>query len=285
MTGANSLAVVLCFDRSYLQHACATLETVVERGGLFDVEVCLLVNGLTTGDLSILERARVHFGSFHMIEFSEIDGELPSGAAGPAHVSDAAYLRLWAPLVFGDVAEYLLYLDADVLCVGDLSELQIGHPLEGNPLGAVQDSEIRSARHIRDFHVTNRTSAAAEGYFNSGVLLIHVPEWRRYGISEAAIDMAIRDGGKFPYGDQDVLNIVVGDRWARLSPKFNCMDYWRFGSDELALATDVRLVHAAGRRKYWHPDFPAGFRRDLYWAAIAKTGVESGGYQGIDNVG
>lgn len=270
----HKFAVALCFDHAYLRHACATLASIVTNAGIADLQICVLVDGLDSNDFARLHRVVRDRAELHVVHFADVADCLPSGKSGPGYISDAAYLRLWLPIVFAGLAEYMLYMDADTLCIGGLGDLRAGEILDGRALGAVQDAEILDMRHLSANLSTENSGDSGEGYFNSGVLVFDMNEFVRLGLAESAIRLAFAEGSGFRYGDQDVLNIISRGHWTALPTKFNCMDYWSFRSDAAALAADVRIVHAAGSLKFWHADFPIGLRRQLYWRGVRKSMTE-----------
>ena len=143
----------------------------------------------------------------------EVDLHAVQGLPTFENFSSAAYLRLLAvDILAADGLRKVLYLDADVVTVDDLSPLFLME-LRGATIGAV--AELSNARN----HVLGL--APDSPYFNSGVMLIDVTEWSRQSVSQAAIRAVKSRPSDFIYVDQDALNVVLESRWLPLAPKFN----------------------------------------------------------------
>ncbi len=120
----------------------------------------------------------------------------------------------------------LLYLDADVLALGDIGIL-FDTDLGSNDLGMVQDA------------VGHRFFGKAYG--NSGVLLLNLAGIRKDGLLIKARAIANRFRLFMP--DQTTLNIVFKKKKLLLSPKFN---------EQVALRADTIIRHYC-KRLCWFP--------------------------------
>ena len=147
----------------------------------------------------------------------------------------AALLTLEAFGIRG--ADRVIFLDADMVCLGDLTDLfTLDVDLAGCPTGSNRAAkEERAGTFGRNLRI------------NTGVLVIG----RRYLSDATRRRLARYPSG--PFADQDVLN-----RFLRGRPVY-CLDhrfnyhaefFWR--GDE----TDVRLLHYAGTKPLEAPDLP-----------------------------
>ena len=90
------------------------------------------------------------------------------------HISDAAFFRLMMQHLPVDRA---LYLDSDMVVTQSLHDL-FNLDMRGYPVAAVQDSVLARIewKHPIDLHTTP--------YFNSGMLLADLVQWREHNIAE-----------------------------------------------------------------------------------------------------
>lgn len=134
------------------------------------------------------------------------------------HISAAAYLRLHLGELLPDSVSSVLYLDSDVIVIRDLSTLQgqLFTEAEGgkNFMIAAVD-EPSSGDHLRPLGFVGTR------YFNSGVLLIDLDQWRSAEVGPKLIKMAAELGDKLDVWDQDVLNLYFDDSWLSLNGRFN----------------------------------------------------------------
>lgn len=129
----------------------------------------------------------------------------------------SAYFRLIAFDYLDDKVDTLLYLDADVMCKNDLTELA---QLEfHNAICAV----------VPDINATQEQCAdrlAIESlrhhYFNSGVMYTHLKNWKDNELTKKTITF-IKENTALKYPDQDALNILLLEKTLLLPRKFNCI--------------------------------------------------------------
>ncbi|KAL1711088.1 glycosyltransferase family 8 protein [Schizophyllum commune] len=130
-------------------------------------------------------------------------------------------------------AERVLYLDADVLVLGDLAELwntdlqgkaigaapDVGYP-KGHPGGDLTKMHSNQANlpddSARAMGVQDTTDSPT--YFNAGVLLMDLAKMRS---STADLARLAQSASDLHFKDQDVLNMRFAEDWAELSLKYN----------------------------------------------------------------
>ena len=194
----------------------------------------------------------------------------------------------YARLILGELLkEYpkAVYLDSDVLVMRDISEL-FDVNLAGRSLGAVRDSVMSSwanqqhhYRRIYNEEVLHMVSPL--DYFNGGVLLLDIPEFRR----RHPFKKLLREAGKnqFEWMDQDVLNKECDGDVMFLPLAWNFMarpfEQWR----DLEERSAPRPVYEAYKEAYrapaiihyagsWTPCFhPESPYADVYWSYARKT--------------
>jgi lipopolysaccharide biosynthesis glycosyltransferase len=270
--------IVCCVDDGYVRPLSVLLESlaaVPENAGLR----LLVLHANLSGQSEMLlrwhgERLGLDIGLCRVEATT-------TAATGPVSgwVSNAVYLRL----AIGDTVghhERVLYLDADTLVMGDLRPLLLT-PLNGALLGAVRDPQnpvIGEGMALR---------ARAElglpygrDYFNSGVMLLDLPECGRRSLFTEARRFLSEHPDKVVLWDQDALNVAAADRWMRLDRTWNT-----FGISALAAQPDYRhddaepyspltmlladepnaaILHFAGPLKPWRDGYPPGWLRDTY---------------------
>jgi lipopolysaccharide biosynthesis glycosyltransferase len=105
----------------------------------------------------------------------------------------------------------VIYLDADMIVLGDINELA-KFDLGGYPLAAVENLSPKASVGIK---------LPRSGYFNSGLLVTDLDYWRQNGIKERAINYLNQNLGHVLYLDQCALNGVFEEQWARLPLRWN----------------------------------------------------------------
>ena len=155
-------------------------------------------------------------------------------------------------------ADRVLYLDGDIFCNGSLLEL------------AECDLNENIAAVVRDRKwIRQKNQLGTEGFFNAGMMLIHIPQWCKESILEKVVDMSedirskVNANGEYAewhglkYNDQNVLNKILDGKVLWLSRRYNYV----YKLDQEALFRhkwsnadwkEQILLHFAGSVKPWH---------------------------------
>lgn len=240
--GSNDkqLNVVFAADKGYTPHLATALVSLFEHNSSLVNRVFLLTGtpnyrGFRT--LQTFVREKYHFE----IEMRAIEGDELSHLPVSGHVSQATYSRFLLGSLLPQELETVLYLDADLIVVGDISELLKQEVFSRNDfaktpiLGAVPST---GGDHLSQF------GHSGEGYFNAGVLLVNLKGWRDSNIEKRLFQEADLRGENLKWWDQDALNFVFDKQWLPISPIYN-------NTNARTIDINNRIVHFAGSSKPW----------------------------------
>jgi lipopolysaccharide biosynthesis glycosyltransferase len=163
-------------------------------------------------------------------------------------------------------AERVLCLDSDLLITTDVTEL-FQSDLEGNAIAVVSEGEVKNCwSKERDLLISVGVSERA-AYFNTGVVLVDVAEWKRQDITSKCLDFAASHANHLFNTDQTVLNAVLRDRITLLPGKYNLPHYPT--NPVLKVSDAGGIHHFVGSPKPWdflgevlHLSYPA-FQKHL----------------------
>ena len=168
------------------------------------------------------------------------------------YISKITYARFLIPNIFPDNVDRVLYLDADILVLGSLAPLWETN-LEENVVGAVLDG--------MDLQIKCGKSGLEEvprvqDYFNAGVLLINLDQWRKKQISEKALNYLIQHP-RSPFSDQDAINVSCDGLWKKLDSRWNTQIYYENKKiSDISPELRPRIVHFVTRAKPWDASIP-----------------------------
>ncbi|GHJ47638.1 glycosyl transferase family 8 [Catellatospora sp. TT07R-123] len=265
--------IAFAFDEAYAGHARVALESVLDRGERDDVTFWLLTTDQVAKEQEpSLRRQLAGRGRLHLLTAGDAFRSLPvAELEAMSWLTPGMYLRLLLPDLV-DGPDRLLYLDADVHVCGDLGPLwQV--PLDGVPLAAVRDAFADRFDAFGGIPGSGPEHPADAPYFNSGVILINLPQWRELDVTERCLAYLAENGDRLRFPDQDALNLVAYERWRRLPPRWNHMCSYELepmAASERA-AQDVRIMHFAGPRKPWTEGFRPGFRQQRHRDLAARV--------------
>lgn len=208
-----------------------------------------------------------------LIHWVPIDLSPFEGFATPSHILKTTYARLLIPSILGEDVSRVLYLDADLLVLDDLAPLW-KTDLKGAALGAVVD--------VLDGHVKAGVPGfdqvpRVQNYFNAGVLLIDLDQWRKQRISEKALEY-LACHPHSPYSDQDALNVACNDRWTALDPGWNFQQHYTTKILDIVPGQRPKITHFATALKPWNAgtlNLNAGFYDSFRSRTrFARTGAD-----------
>ncbi|OOR92105.1 hypothetical protein B0181_02170 [Moraxella caviae] len=168
------------------------------------------------------------------------------------HFSTAMYYRLAIAEILKDVAQRVLYLDADVLCVDEIYSLY-RMDLQDKVAAVVLDLGINTKYLAYSAHTRLFGLQPTNMYFNSGVMLIDIAAWHAKRINDkiVAVLTQTKHHCLFECPDQDVLNVALQNDVVFVPPQYN----WQQWHTHEALIDNkwasIKLVHFLGVMKPW----------------------------------
>ena len=133
----------------------------------------------------------------------------------------SAMARLFAPQVLPDQVEKALYLDCDTFVCGSIAplyETELGQNLIGMVMEPTAYASMRRAIGL----------TMDDPYYNSGVLLMALGQWRAQNVLEQLLDFYAASEGSLFACDQDTLNGALRGRILTLPPKYNFFTNYRY---------------------------------------------------------
>ena len=252
---AGHISVACAADDRYGAPVTAMLKSLERnlRPGM-DVDVYVLDSGLRPRSrarlMASLDAARLH------VNWLRVPRRIRSFPVF-GHVSAATYSRLLLPDLLPAGVTRVIYLDADMIVLGDLADLW-AMDAGGAPLLAAQDGDmvVSSPCGVSAYRELGLPPDAP--YLNAGVLVMDVAQWRAQGIHRQAADYLHLHRHEVQFWDQDAINAVLATRWRALGREWNYAVRPQLavpaGQEDLALREVVRsarVVHFASAIKPW----------------------------------
>lgn len=178
------------------------------------------------------------------------------------YYTNTTYFRLFLPELYPQY-DKVLYLDSDIIVVGDIAELY--HTDMGtNLVAAAPDDIIQYNKVFQDYAELVVGVAKYEQYFNAGVLLMNLDELRKFNFQEKFLYLL--GTVKFSVAqDQDYLNRLCKGRVTFISHDWDVMPY----VNEETKPEDIKLIHYNFAYKPWH--FEDVTYNEYFWKYAKKT--------------
>jgi lipopolysaccharide biosynthesis glycosyltransferase len=238
---AHDRAVVLCCDAKYLPFSLMAAGQVLAQPEARDFDVCIVANEPVSlpPTLAHLPVRLVQVDPGLLFDDQDVHGRLPV----------ASYVRLALPDILAGDYGRIAYLDSDMFIDGGDFGRLLRLDLGGRPLAAVRDyyQWLNPEVHIGDFKAAG---LPARPYFNSGLLLFDLDDWRRRQVMARCLEIGRRYGPALKNYDQSLLNCLFPGDWAELSPVWN----WQisFKRPFLETVAGPNVVHFIGPWKAWN---------------------------------
>lgn len=261
-------AVVFCCDNAYLPFAMHAAERVARFSAVQDFDICLC-HGVQ--DIAVPDSlARLD------IRLCRIDtgGAFSGLRLDPGRTEDV-YLRIALPDAFAEDYDRILYLDADIFVQGGDFSALLDIDMGDHAVAAVRDNLQWRTPNRQNARNTMK-GVPASSYFNAGIMLMDVQNFRAQTLMTRCIDFGVAHRAVLKRHDQNLFNAVLLDDWAELSPMWN----WQFSKAARLFSTlySPHVIHFIGPTKPWkdregqfEPRFLASYKRfiDTHFAGHA----------------
>lgn len=179
--------------------------------------------------------------------------------------------KIFLPKILSNI-DKVIYMDGDTIVLRDLSEL---YNIDvSNVYASVSKDGIfyRFPKEMKEIGLDKRGF-----YFNSGVMLYNLKLQRQDNIVDKLVEY-VKTHNDF-YGDQDVLNVVFGDKLKLMSYRYNCISTF-FEADDLTFLSSYfeeelpkqknkiyeksTIIHYAGD-KPWQNTYSPLYLKELWY--------------------
>ena len=241
----NSLNVFFAVDKNYLIHFTVTLTSLLENNKDLDLTVYIIHD---MEDRRGLDNVVNYFNSNYnvIINLVFVDNSIFDNFQITLYISKATYFRL----LFADILPKNifsgLYLDCDTIVTGSLKELT--NPNFKDPQNCNEEKSILAVCDKNEKVEIERLKSIGiytNMYFNAGVMIINLKEWRDQKVSDKLIEIATKYKDNLMWWDQDVLNIFFRNKCGKLNSTYN-----EFPAKVLDIAP--LIIHFSGSSKPWH---------------------------------
>tara|TARA_Y100001958_G_scaffold22231_1_gene13574 strand:- start:2664 stop:3560 length:897 start_codon:yes stop_codon:yes gene_type:complete len=190
-----------------------------------------------------LNSINIHFFQNEKYIFPNLDN---------SHVSEATYFRLFIEDYIDKSHDFLIYLDADVVCIKNpipYFNSKIQSMIDNDFTVAAMNDPGMPEIDERSINLGIKSGR----YFNAGVMIINYSKWIDQDIKTKSTQIIKEKKEKLILWDQDVLNIIFDGKFQNIDQEFNYrMDILNFSDKEISsIENNVYLIHYFGKSKPW----------------------------------
>lgn len=139
-------------------------------------------------------------------------------------ITYASYLRLFIADVLPQI-DRCIYLDCDIIVEKDIKDLW-NTSIKDKTIGAVNEMNPNAqfVSSVEGLPLYKKLKIPANRkYFNAGVLIINLKQWRKKQYSSIIIKYLQENKSRILWHDQDGLNAILWNDWHELNPHWNVM--------------------------------------------------------------
>ena len=215
-------------DANFMQHCAVTLVSLFENNKSADICVHIVAPSLSEENQQILRNLVASYGNDIRFYFPPEDLLSCFAIKKFGHsIYMATYYRCMFSAILPDDVEKVLYLDGDIVVLGDISEFW-NTDLSGCGAACIEDIGKDEDERYERLHYDRSYS-----YFNAGVLLINLDYWREHKVDKQCVEYFQTYPERILFNDQDLLNVVLHKDKVFVPLKWNMQDgFYRYGMDK-----------------------------------------------------
>lgn len=237
-------------DAKYYVPMYVMLYSLFRNNSAIRVHIYILNNNLSSAQKHDIESLAERYEQ--EVSWLDITNDVTAGFYTSAHVSVASYYRIFLPSLLPAHIDTVLYMDPDLLVLQDMEEL-LQTEMGSNPIMAIKEAV--------PYNIGRLGILSGYDYFNAGVLLLNIEEWRKNSYQQQLLHNIEKNGSHYLMHDQDALNALFYDRVIFLAPKWNHQTGFyhltpqqleeRYQCNIEELLNNAPIIHFVGQYKPW----------------------------------
>lgn len=216
------IPIFFACDDNYAPFLMVTIKSIIENSNNHDIyKIYVLNTGIATDHIELIKKYEKENLKINFVDVTskiqEISKELDDVRD---YYTKAIFYRLFIASLFPQY-DKAIYLDCDIVVLNDIANF-FKIELDNNILGVVVDDVVANND---DFKVYTKETVGVEAnkYFNSGVLLMNLEQYRKHNIENIFVEITKQYNFPSVAPDQDFLNFMCYGKVKYLSKSWNRM--------------------------------------------------------------
>lgn len=202
--------VATATDELYYVPMYVMLYSLFENNRQSGFHIHVLYSDLDEAQKNEVEQLAKRYDNY--IHWCYIDEMRTAGFYVSVYIQVSSYYRIFLPELLPEAVDTVLYLDADILVTGDIAPLLL-QDITDTPVIAIKEAVPHNIQRL----------GIPEGYdyFNAGVLLINLKDWREKGYGQQLQKNIAQKKEGYLMHDQDALNALFYDKVRYTNSQWN----------------------------------------------------------------
>ncbi len=258
----KTIPVFFAVDDNYVPYLAVTLKSITDNASKNNFyEIYVLTESLSNESVLALQKFNLENFSVNIVDLKtriEPYRRLLENTLRD-YYSVSIFYRLFIASLFPNLKK-AIYIDSDIILNDDIANLY-SYDLTGKILGVIVDEIVSSTKEFK-IYTEKALGVPNDEYFNSGVLLMNLEEYRLQEIERKFLESIQSNDLRTVAPDQDYLNVLCKGKVKYLPNKWDKMPLTN--TEE-----DFNLLHYNMYLKPWHYDeCPLN---EYFWHYAKKT--------------
>ncbi len=243
---SKEIPIFFSTDDNYIPYLDVAISSLISNASKdYFYKIIVLNTGLKTENIAKVKQNERPGFVIDFIDISKQIENIRSHFKNVYHFSIVTYYRLFIASLFPQY-DKIVYLDCDLVVLGDIAELY-NTPLGENILGAAVDHFVSTTKVFR-MYAGLAIGVNPDTYFNAGVLLINLEEFRKNDIEKKFINLITEHDFDLLDPDQAFLNYLCYGK-THILP-----NGWNKAPAEILCEGNKNIVHYNLYKKPWQYD-------------------------------
>ena len=262
----NNLEVIPIFfavDDEYIPFLAVAISSLIENSSKnYYYSIKILYTNIREENKKKISKYETENVKIEFVDLNYYIEEVKDKLYTRDYYSKTTYFRLFIPNLYPQYNK-VLYLDSDVVVLGDISKLY-NVELENNLVAAAPDDVIQTNKVFQEYAEKVVGVADYRNYFNAGILLMNLDEFRKFKFQEKFLYLL--ETIKFTVAqDQDYLNRLSKGKVKLIDKTWDRMP---IAVDDVK-EEDIKIIHYNLAYKPWH--FEDILYKEYFWDYAQKT--------------
>lgn len=257
----KEIPIFTATDDNYVPFLAVALQSMLDNASNnYNYSIKILNTGVSDENIKKIKKYEKENVNIEFVDVKKALDEVSLRLHTCIYYTQTTYYRLFISSLYPQY-DKVLYIDCDVVVRGDISKLY-NINIGDNLVGATTDQFVMSLPYIHPYMTKCLGLNKVSDYFNAGVLIMNLKQFREQHFEEQFVDLLARY--KFVVQDQDYLNVICKDKVYYINSSWDKMP-----SSPDTDVSKVNLIHYNLIWKPWHADnIPYG---DEFWKYVDKT--------------
>lgn len=247
----NNLEVIPIFfavDDGYIPFLAVALESLIDNASKeYYYSIKILYTNINEENKRKINKYKCENVNIEFVDLNYYIEKVKDKLYTRDYYTKTTYFRLFIPNLYPQYNK-AIYLDSDIVVLGDISELY-NQEIENNLVAAAPDDVIQSTKVFQEYAEKVVGVADYRNYFNAGILLMNLDEFRKFKFQEKFLYLL--ETIKFTVAqDQDYLNRLSKGKVKIIDKAWDKMPIANDNFDE----NNLKIIHYNLAYKPWHYD-------------------------------